>query len=204
MPRSGQVTIEQALDVFREHHGLLRTSEALRAGIHPRVLYALRDAGVLVRVSRGLYRLAELSPLGNPDLATVGARIPQSVVCLLSALAYHGITTQVPHAVYVALPRNAEPPRLDYPPLHVVWFSGSAFSHGAEVHEIDGVPVRIYSVPKTVADCFKYRNRLGLAVAIEALKLYRESVAFDATEVLVCARVCRVETVMRPYLEALL
>ena len=136
MPRSGQTAAERARELFREHRGLLRTSEALCAGIHPRVLYALRDAGVLVPVSRGLYRLADLPPLGNPDLATVGGRIPQGVVCLLSALAYHGITTQVPHAVYVALPRGAEPPRLDYPPLRVVWFSAAAFTHGAEVHEL--------------------------------------------------------------------
>ena len=204
MPASGQTRSERAQKLFREHHGLLRTSEALRAGIHPRVLYALRDAGVLVPVSRGLYRLADLPPLGNPDLATVGRRIPQGVVCLVSALAYHGITTQVPHAVYVALPRGAEPPRLEYPPLRVVWFSAAAFTHGAEVQEIDEVPVRIYSAPKTVADCFKYRNRLGLAVAIEALKLYRETDGFDLEETLACARVCRVEKVMRPYLEALL
>jgi predicted transcriptional regulator of viral defense system len=204
MPRSGQATIERALELFREHHGLLRTSEALRAGIHPRVLYALRDTGALVLVSRGLYRLADLPPLGNPDLATVARRVPQGVICLLSALAYHGTTTQVPHAIHVALPRGAEPPRLDYPPLAVVWFSAAAFTYGVEVHDIDDVPARIYSAPKTVADCFKYRNRLGLSVAIEALKLYRESEEFDLGEMLACARVCRVEKIMRPYLEALL
>jgi predicted transcriptional regulator of viral defense system len=204
MPRSSDTSTQRAEELFRAHHGLLRTSEALRAGIHPRVLYALRDAGVIAAVSRGLYRLADLPPLGNPDLATVARRVPQGVVCLLSALSYHGITTQVPHAVYVALPRGAEPPRLDYPPLKVVWFSAAAFTYGVEVHDIDDVHMRIYSAPKTVADSFKYRNRLGLPVAIEALKLYRETDGFDLAEALACARVCRVENVIRPYLEALL
>ena len=204
MPGSGTSAYERAQEIFREHHGPMRTSEALRAGVHPRVLYALRNAGVLMPVSRGLYRLAELPPLGNPDLATVGAR----AYLRASSASFRPLPITASARRYrmpsVALPRNAERPRLEYPPLRVVWFSGSAFSYGVEVHEIDDVRVRIYSAPKAVADCFKYRYRLGLAVAIEALRLPRDSAVFDPNEILACARVCRVETVMRPYLEALL
>ena len=195
---------QDAITVFREHGGALRTAEALRLGIHPRTLYAMRDSGVLERLSRGLYRLAELPPLSNPDLVTVALRVPQAVICLVSALAFYELTTQVPHAMDIALRRGAERPRLDYPPLRIFWFSGPAWSEGVEVHRIDDIPVRIYSLEKSVADSFKYRRKIGLDVALEALKLYRQHRDFDVGKLLHFARICRVERVMRPYLEALL
>ena len=173
-------------------------------GIHPRTLYALRDAGIVHSLSRGLYRLADLPPMGNPDLVRVALRIPNGVICLVSALAFHDLTTQVPHEVHLALKRGAEPPRLDYPPLKVYWFTGPAFSVEIERHSLDDVPVRIYSAEKTIADCFKYRNKLGLDVALEALKRYRERGKMDVESLLRCARACRVENVMKPYLEVLL
>jgi len=195
---------QQAIELFREHGGILRTSEALRLGIHPRTLYALRDAGVLEQLSRGLYRLAEMPPLVHPDLVTVALRVPQAVICMLSALAFHELTTQIPHAVHIALENQAEAPRLDYPPLRVFWFSGPAWSEGIETHTLDGAPVRMYDPAKSVADAFKYRNKVGLDVALEALRLYRRHPAFDVGELLRYARVCRVENVIKPYLEALL
>jgi len=195
---------QQAIELFREHGGILRTSEALRLGIHPRTLYALRDAGVLEQLSRGLYRLAEMPPLVHPDLVTVALRVPQAVICMLSALAFHELTTQIPHAVHIALEGGSEAPRLDYPPLRVFWFSGPAWSEGIETHTLDGAPVRIYGPAKSVADAFKYRNKVGLDVALEALRLYRRHPAFDVGELLRYARVCRVKNVIRPYLEALL
>lgn len=197
-----QANFAQGIRIFREHGGLLRTSNAIRAGVHPRMLYAMRDAGVLERLSRGLYRLVETVPLGNPDLITVALKVPHGVVCLVSALAFHNFTTQVPHVVYLALERGSEPPRIKHPPVQVFWFSGNAFSAGIETHELDGVPVRIYSPEKTLADCFKYRNKLGLDIAIEALRLYtgRRNVKVD--EIMRFARICRVANVIRPYLEA--
>ena len=195
---------QKAIELFREQGGMLRTSEAQRLGIHPRTLYALRDAGVLEQFSRGLYRLAEMPPLAHPDLVTVSFRVPQAVICLLSALDFHELTTQIPHAVHIALESKAEAPRLDYPPLRVFWFSGPAWSEGVEIHTLDGVPVRIYSLAKSVADTFKYRNKLGLDVVLEALRLFRRHPTFDVGELLCYARVCRVENVIRPYLEALL
>jgi predicted transcriptional regulator of viral defense system len=196
--------IQNGIALFRQHGGTLRTAEVLRLGIHPRTLYAMRDSGVLERLSRGLYRLADLPPLSNPDLVTVALKVPQAVVCLVSALAFHELTTQVPHAVDIALHRRAERPRLDYPPLRISWFSGPAWSEGIEIHLVDDTSVRIYGPEKSVADSFKYRRKIGLDVALEALKLYRQCPDFDVSKLLRYARICRVEKVMRPYLEALL
>ena len=199
-----QNRFEKARNIFKRNGGVLRMSEALQSGIHRRMLYSMLEAGLIEQLSRGLYRLADLPPLGNPDLVSVSLKVPSGVICLISALAYHEITTQVPHEVYVALERGTEVPRLDYPPLRIFWFSGQSFTHGIETHKIDGVPVRIYSPEKTIADCFKYRNKIGLDTAIEALKLYREKKRFKAEDLMQIARVCRVEKVIRPYLEALL
>jgi predicted transcriptional regulator of viral defense system len=197
-------SIQNAITLFQEHGGTLRTAEALRLGIHPRTLYAMRDSGVLEQLSRGLYRLAELPPLSNPDLVTVAHRVPRGVICLVSALAFHELTTQIPHAVDVALHNRAERPRLNYPPLRIFWFSGPAWSEGVETHQVDDISVRIYGPEKSVADSFKYRRKIGLDVALEALKLYRQRSGFDVSELLHYARICRVEEVMKPYLEALL
>jgi predicted transcriptional regulator of viral defense system len=196
--------IQNAIAVFSEYGGTLRTAEALRLGIHPRTLYAMRDSGALEQLSRGLYRLAELPPLSNPDLVTVALKVPQAVVCLISALAFHELTTQIPHAVDVALPNRAERPRLEYPPLRIFWFSGPAWSEGVETHQVDAISVRIYGREKSVADSFKFRRKIGLDVALEALKLYRQRANFDVSKLLHYARICRVEKVMKPYLEALL
>ena len=199
-----QQRYEKARKIFRSHGGVLRMSKALHVGIHRRMLYSMLEAGFIERLGRGLYRLADLPPLGNPDLVSVALKVPSGAICLISSLAYHEITTQVPHEVYVALERGVETPRLDHPPIRIFWFSGEAFTAGIETHNIDGVPVRIYSPEKTIADCFKYRNKIGLDIAIEALKLYRKKKRFKADDLMQFARVCRVEKIIRPYLEALL
>jgi len=182
---------------------VLKTKDALRLGIHPETLYRMRDSGTLATLGRGLYRLSELPPLGNPDLVTVAMKVPSSVICLISALAFHELTTQIPHEVYLALPRGMEPPRLDHPPLRIFWFSRRVFAYGLESHKLDGTHVQIYSPEKTVADCFKYRNKTGLDIAREALKNYLERRKRNLGALLEAADVCRVSKVMRPYLEAL-
>ena len=189
--------------LFRKHGGILRASDAIALGIHPRTLYRLRDENRLVAVSRGLYRLADLPEFSEPDMIPVATRIPQAVICLISALALHEITTEIPHEVSIALPRTVKRPRLDYPPLRVFWFSGEALTAGVEEHKIDGVTLKVYGPEKTVADCFKFRNKIGLDVAIEALKLCRERKRSTPRTLLHYARICRVERIMRPYLEAL-
>jgi len=193
---------ERPEEIFRKHGGQLRMSEAIKLGVTRYMLYSLRDKGIIERVSRGIYRLAELPPISNPDLVTVSLRFPNAVICLVSALAWHDITTQVPHAVSVAVPRNARMPSLDYPPVQAHKFSNEAYKSGIEEHLIDGVPVKVYSLEKTLADCFKFRNKIGMDVVLEALKLYRTRKKLDLAELLKYARVCRVEKVMRPYLEA--
>ncbi len=192
------------MDIIREHGGIVRTSEALKAGVHPRTLYALRDNGALEQVSRGIYRLADQPPISNPDLVTVALRIPRAVICLVSALHFHEITTQIPHKVSIALERGTETPRMDQPPLSVHRFSKEALSSGIGQHEIDGVTVRIYSPEKSLADCFKFRNKIGMDIVLEALKLYRDRKSFRTDRLLEYARICRVDSVMKPYLEALL
>jgi predicted transcriptional regulator of viral defense system len=195
---------EEAARLFKQRGGTMRMSEALRAGISRRTLYAMRDEGLLMQLSRGVYRLASLPSLGAPDLVRVSARVRSGVICLISALAFHELTTQIPHAVDIALARGAEMPRIAHPPIHVYWFSKAAFSSGVERAIVDGQPIRIYSAEKTIADVFKYRNKLGLDVALEALKTWRARRRAPVERLLEQARVCRVERVIRPYLEAML
>jgi predicted transcriptional regulator of viral defense system len=195
---------EKSIAIIQRLGGLVRTKEVIRAGIHPRILYEMLEAGIIEKLSRGLYRLVGLPPLGEPDIISVCKRVPKGVICLISSLAFHKITTQVPHEVYLAVSRNAIVPKIDYPPVRVFRFSGNAHSEGIEIKKVDDVSVRIYNTAKTLADCFKYRNKIGLDVAVEALKLYRKTKHFSVEEILFFARICRVENVMRPYLEALL
>ncbi|HYO94827.1 MAG TPA: type IV toxin-antitoxin system AbiEi family antitoxin domain-containing protein [Polyangiaceae bacterium] len=194
---------EREVELFRQQGGSLRMSEALRHGINRKTLYAMRDAAVLESVSRGLYRLASLEPLAHPDLVTVATRIPQGVLCLISALSFHDLTTQVPHTIDVALERGTRKPRLDYPPTRYFWFSGPAFHDGIKTHELDGAPVRIYDPEKTIADCFRYRNQIGMDVVLEAMRLWRERRRRKLDALLKYARMRHVERAMRPYLEAM-
>ena len=191
-----------ALKIFQQHGGTLRTREALDRGIHPRTLYALRDSGELERLSRGLYRLAELPPLAEPDLVIVARRSREAVICLISALAYHALTTQIPHVVDLAVERGSAAPDIAFPPIRVFWFSGPAWHEGMETYRSDDTDLRIYNPAKSVADIFKYRRKLGLDVALEALAHYIACSDFDVEALLHYARICRVENVMQPYLEA--
>ena len=204
MPSELSSRFQIEIDKFQEHGGTLRMAEALSLGISRRTLYAMRDAGVIQPLARGLFRLSTLEPLGFPDLITVTNRVPQGVVCLISALSFHELTTQVPHAVDLALERGSRKPRLDYPPTRFFWFSGPAFHAGIESYTLDGAPVRIYDPEKTLADCFRYRNQIGMDVVLEALRLWMEGRRKKLDVLLNYARVRHVERVMRPYLEAAL
>ena len=177
-------------------------SEAIAHGITRYMLYSLRDKGIIEQVSRGVYRLMELPPISNPDLVTVSLRFPNAVICLISALSYHNITTQIPHVVSVAVPRDSRIPSLDYPPIQTHRFSDEAYNAGIENHVIDGAHVKIYNSEKTLADCFKFRNKIGMEVVLEALKLYRSRQKFNLEKLLTYAEVCRVKNIMTPYLEA--
>lgn len=202
--KSGNAAIQRAKALLQAQTSAFRTGDALKAGIHPRSLYKMRDHGIIERMGRGMYRFSDMPSLGNPDLAIVAMKVSKAVVCLISALSYHELTTEIPHEIYLALPRGAEPPRLDYPPLRIFWFSDTAFTEGIEQHDVDGIPVKVYSPEKTLADCFKYRNKIGVDVVLEALKFYRQRKRFQADDLTRYARICRMEKVMRPYLEATL
>ncbi len=177
-------------------------SEALKLGINRYTLYSLVKEGWIEKVSRGIYRLVELPPISNPDIVTVTLRVPEAVICLISALAFHQMTSQIPHQVFIAIPRRLRVPSLDYPPIEVHRFTDPVYNSGIEEHRIDGESVKVYSAEKTLADCFKFRNKIGMDIALEALKLYRERKKPNWDLVMQYARVCRVEKVIRPYIEA--
>ena len=196
--------IPAAIRVFRRHGGSLRTKQALALGIHPATLYKLRDSGQVTELARGLYRLADAEEVENPDLAVVAARAPDAVVCLISALSYHGITTQVPAVVHLAVPRGSYYGlKLDPLPVQMYRFDLKTFSSGIEEHDVGGAKIKIYSAARTVADVFKFRNKLGLDVALEALRLARERKRIQNRELTRFARLLRVDGPMRPYMQAL-
>jgi len=182
----------------------MRTSEALAAVVHRRTLYWMRDAGRLELLSRGVYHPGSHPLPAKPDIAAAVLRVPRALVCLVSALELHEIGTQIPSEVHLALPRGVRPPRIDYPRVRAFRKSGPSFAAVVEEHDWHRVPVRVYSVAKTVADCFKYRGSIGLDVAVEALQEAVRGRRATPAGIMECARVDRVQNVMRPYLEALL
>lgn len=182
---------------------VLQPKDFERLCIHPQEISRLVGKGQLIRVGRGRYVLPQAEHSENLGLALVAAAVPQSVICLLSALRFHGIGTQAPHDVWIAVKQGAARPRLDYPPIRVTLVSGSAFTFGVKHHQVDGVPVRIYSPAKTVIDCFKFRNKIGLDAALEALREALRAKRCTREELWAAAKVCRVTTVIRPYLEAI-
>lgn len=182
--------------------GLMRASD-LDAISAPRVvLTRLTAAGLLEKVGRGLYRLPNAQVSEFESLGTIAAKVPQAVFCLLTALQFHELTTQLPRQVWIAMPRGSHRPRMDYPPVKMVQFTSDAYTAGVEEIECDGAKLRMFSVAKTVADCFKHRNKIGLDVALEALKDARASNKATVDDIWRFAKICRVANVMRPYLES--
>lgn len=181
--------------------GLVRARDL---GSIPRaVLSRLVANGRLVQLSRGVYGLPGQARSEQHQLAEIAVRSPHGVFCLMTALRFHELTTQSPHEVWLAIPNKAHPPRMNYPVLRVVRFSGRALSEGVETHAVDGVEIRVYSVAKSVADCFKYRNKIGLDVALEALRECRREKRATNDELWRYAKICRVAAVMRPYMEGI-
>ncbi len=192
---------ERALDEVRRR-GVLRPRDLDPLGVPRVTLHRLAKQGLVERAGRGLYRLPGAEASEHRTLAEVCKRVPHGVVCLLSALQFHGLTTQTPFEVWLAIDVKARKPQLDYPVLRVTRFSGEALAFGVEEHLVEGTTVRVTSRAKTVADCFKFRNKIGLDVALEALKDFRrQRGSLDALSK--AAHVCRITTVMRPYLESL-
>lgn len=196
--------VKKALALLKRQGPLVRLSEVLKLGVHRHTVRAMRDQGLLEQVSRGLYRLTDAKPLEQPDLVTLARRVPGSVVCLVSALALHELTTQIPHAVDIALKHGRRHPRIEHPPIRVYWWSAAALREGIERRKLDGVEVLVTDPARSVADAFRYRNQLGLDLAIEALRAWKERRGARPEKLLAAARTVRVEKVIRPYLQALL
>ncbi|SHG64558.1 Transcriptional regulator, AbiEi antitoxin, Type IV TA system [Fodinibius roseus] len=195
--------IDNAINVFKKHGGILRTSEALDEGIYRRTLYHMEEKGFLTKLERGVYKLSDTDMLSNPDLAIVAKKIPKAKLCLVSALDFHEMTTEIPHKVHIALPRTSRDPKLDHPPIKVYRFSGDSLTEGIEKHKVDGAEIQVYNPAKTIADCFKFRNKIGLDIAMEALAQGIEQGKASYSDIMKYAKICRVKTVIKPYLEAI-
>lgn len=196
-----QSKLQEAVKLFKEHGGVMRTSEVLDAGVHRRTLYHMRDDGIVTAIQRGVYQLTESEPLSNPDLVIVAKKIPEVRICLISALSIHDMTDEIPHKVNIALHRSSWQPVLDYPSLKVYRFSEETINSGLQTKTIDGVEVKVFNPAKTIADCFKFRNQIGLDIAIEALKngINEEKATYG--DIVKYAKLCKVERVIKPYLE---
>ena len=202
MEKYGKNT-EKAIN-FAKKHGMIRVRDAIKGGIHPENLRRLCKKGLLVKMARGIYIPADNEISQNVGLAQVSKRTPHGVICLLSALQFHGIGTQSPFEVWVAIDQKAAKPQIDYPPIRIVRFSGKALSEGIEIYQIEGVKVQIYNKAKTIVDCFKCRNKIGLDIALEALKDCRLRKLCTNDQLWQYAKICRVSNVMKPYMEAML
>jgi len=189
--------------IFTANNGILRASKAIELGVPKHILYEMVRTGELVREAQGIYRLSETPMPGYPDLVNLSLRVPRAVFCLISALYFHELTTQIPYDVYFALPRDVKTPKISYPPIRVFHFSQEAYQAGIVEHDLDGVKVRIYDREKTIADCFKFRQQVGIDIALEAIKDYLRQPKVNVSLLMKYARINRVEKVMRPYLEAL-
>lgn len=186
-----------------EKLGLARPRDLERQGVSRALLSRLVKEGLVVREARGIYVATSHEPTEGHTLAQVTKRVPNAVFCLLTALRFHGLTTQSAPEVWIALPEKARRPRLDHPTLRVARFSGPALLEGVEEHHVEGVVIRVYSAAKTVADCFKYRNKVGVDVAVEALRDFVRIHRGGADDLARFARICRVSRVMQPYLDAI-
>jgi predicted transcriptional regulator of viral defense system len=191
------------ISIFRKHKGILRTAEAIKLGIHPATLYKLRDKGIIESLGRGVFRLASIPDFSEPDLVLAAKRIPKGVICLISALSYYNLTTQIPHFVYISLPRTSRLPKLDYPPLRCFWCSKKTYEAGIETIYINKFPVKIYSIEKTLADCIKFRQKIGMDVVLEALKEYWRQGKTNIDALYDYAKICRVEKILQPIMETI-
>jgi len=194
----------KAQEIFRKYGGQLKMSQAISHGITRYMLYSLYNRGVLEKVTRGVYRLKELNPISNPDLVTVAVRYPKAVICLVSALAFHEMTTQIPHDVSVSVPKDSRRIDIQSPPVITHKFSKESYIAGIKELKIDGVTVRIYNPEKTLTDCFKFRNKIGFDIFLEAIKLYKSRYKPKLGDIMRYAKICRVESLIKPYLESTL
>lgn len=204
MTRPSTNKVNEAIELFETNSGIMRTAQATSAGVEPRTLYWMRDNGIVDQLSRGVYHLRKYSLPSNPDVTAVMTRIPKAVLCLVSALDHYEIGTQIPSSVQIALPKGIRTPNIDKPRITVFRMGEKSYSEGVTYFTDSGSEFAIYSLAKTVADCFKFRNKIGLDVALEALQEVMKTKKSTPSEIMQYAKINRVDSVIRPYIEALL
>ncbi len=188
---------------LKKNNGIATFSEVIDAGFHKDTLSSLLKSGHIEKLSRGLYKLKEGIELTNPDLITASIKVPKGIVCLISALAFHDVTNEIPRYVELAIPKGTHPNKVDYPPVKLYYISEKMWRPGIEEHDIEGHKVRVYNLPKTIADCFKFRNKIGLDVARIALKEAIREKKMSPRELINYAKICRVKNIILPYLESM-
>jgi predicted transcriptional regulator of viral defense system len=192
------------IGLFKKANGVLRFSTIIKAGFHPDTLVSLVKDGTVEKIGRGLYKLRQDQEFSNPDLVIAALKVPRGVICLLSALAFHEASDEIPHSIDIAIPRGARAFKIEYPPIRYYRFNSESWKHGIEEHTIDGHTIRVYSLAKTVADCFKFRNKIGMPIARDALKVAIMEKHVSPKEVMRFAKICRVANIMKPILETIL
>jgi len=192
------------IEFLKKRGGMVSYKEIIKAGFNKAFLKDNLDSGRIQKVDRALYRLSDGFTLSNPDLVAVSIKVSKGVVCLLSALAFHEATSEIPHYVNIAIPRGAHANKINYPPVKFYHFTSKAWEAGIEKHEIEEYQIKVYSLAKTIADCFKFRNKIGMNVAREALKIAITEKDVQPKEIMQYAEICRVDNIIKPILEAML
>jgi predicted transcriptional regulator of viral defense system len=194
----------EIISFFQNHGGITRFSTIIKAGFHPDSLIALEKEKKVEKIARGLYRLTNYTFGSHPDLVTAYLQAPRGVICLLSALSFHEATNEIPHYVDIAIPQGSHANKITYPPVRFYRFSPKAWKGGIEYREIGGHNVKIYGLAKTIADCFKFRNKIGMDLARDALKIAITEKGIKPNEIMQHAKICRVDNIVKPILEAML
>jgi len=197
-----QKICSKAIDLFKINGGFLRYSEAIKQGIHPRVLYELVELGIVEKLQRGLYALTDLPDIEEPDFVAISKMMPEGVISLISALSFHRLTVQIPRWIDIAVPQKYIPPKINHPPVKIHWFSDKFYKAGVEKYNFGGTEIKIYSREKSIIDCFRLRKKVGIEIAIEVLKNYLKQDNINMNLLLDYAKDSRVIKIVEPYLQA--
>jgi len=195
---------ERMLDYFKKHGGIARFSSIIKSGFHPDTLNVLEKEGKIEKIARGLYRMAHYTFGSYPDLVITSLQAPRGIVCLVSALAFHEATNEIPRYVDIAVPTGTRANKIKYPPVRFYRFSIKTWNVGIEIHQAEGHKIKVYNLAKTIADCFKFRNRIGVNVARDALKIAIAEKGITPQDIMKYAKICRVDSIIKPILEAMI
>ncbi len=199
-----QARTQELMSFFQKYGGVARFSAILKAGFHPDSLSALEKEGKVEKIARGLYRITNYTPGSHPDLVIASLQAPKGVICLLSALSFYEATNEIPKYVDIAIPQGTHANRIKYPPVKFYRFASKAWKTGIEKHEVESHQIKVYNLAKTIADCFKFRNRIGMDIARDALRVAITEKGIKPKEIMEYAKICRVDSIIKPILEAMI